>query len=262
MDHGLLRENEGDQVEALFSQKDIHFVRVNARDVFLTRLKGVTDPSEKRRIINEEFVRIMETESAKLGNVDFLAQGTIYPDLIDSGHTYADVMRSSKNNSLPDHIECTELLEPLQYLFKEEVRELGRSMGLPETLVNRQPFPGPGLAIRIIGAITEEKVAILRKADAIFTTALEKARMNEQVSQYFAVLTDNLTIDITGTDREPRYTLALRAVNSDDFLTAKWTRLPYELLDSISHTIIKQIPQINRIVYDVTSKPPATIEWE
>ena len=262
VDHGLLRENEGDQVEALFSQKDIHFVRVNARDVFLTRLKGVTNPAEKRRIINEEFVRIMETESAKLGNVDFLAQGTIYPDLIDSGHTYADVMRSSKNNSLPDHIECTELLEPLQYLFKEEVRELGRSMGLPETLVNRQPFPGPGLAIRIIGAITEEKVEILRKADAIFTTALEKARMNEQVSQYFAVLTDNLTIDITGADREPRYTLALRAVNSDDFLTAKWTRLPYELLDSISHTIIKQIPQINRIVYDVTSKPPATIEWE
>ena len=263
VDHGLLRENEGDQVEAIFSQKDIRFVRINAAEVFLSRLRGVTDPAEKRKIINEEFVRILEEEARKLGSVDFLAQGTIYTDVVDSGHAYMDVVRSSlRDDGLPEHIEFNELLEPLRYLFKEEVRELGRSMGLPEALVNRQPFPGPGLAIRIIGEITEEKVSILQKADAIFTTAMEKARMHEQVSQYFAVLTDNLTIDITGKDRQPRYTLALRAVNTDDFLTAKWTRLPYELLDSISNTIIRQIPQINRIVYDVTSKPPATIEWE
>lgn len=263
VDHGMLRANEGDQVEAIFSQKDIHFIRINAKDVFLSRLQGVTDPALKRQIINKEFVRILEEEARKLGGVDFLAQGTIYTDVVDSSHAYIDVVKSSLHtDTLPEHIEFNELLEPLRYLFKEEVRELGRSIGLPETLVNRQPFPGPGLAIRIIGEITEEKISILQEADAIFTSALEKARMNEQVSQYFAVLTDNLTIDITGQDRTPRYTLALRAVNTDDFLTAKWTRLPYELLDSISHTIIEQIPQINRIVYDVTSKPPATIEWE
>ncbi len=262
VDHGMLREKEGDQIEGFFSQKDLHFVRVNAGPLFLSQLEGVTDPAEKRRIINEGFVRIFEDEARKIGTVDFLAQGTIYPDCIDAGYT--DVINSSHNQNglLPEHIEFNELLEPLRYLFKEEVRELGRSMGLPESLVSRQPFPGPGLAIRIIGAITPEKIQILQKADAIFTTALETARMHEQISQYFAVLTDNLTIDITGADREPRYTLALRAVNTDDFMTAKWTRLPYELLDSISHSIIQQVPQINRVVYDVTSKPPATIEWE
>jgi GMP synthase (glutamine-hydrolysing) len=263
VDHGMLREKEGDQVEAIFSQKDIRFVRVNAADTFMARLQGVTDPAEKRRIINDEFVQIFQREAQKLGAVDFLAQGTIYPDVMESVHSYTDVLKSNpKNSLLPDHIIFHELLEPLKYLFKEEVRELGRSMGLPETLVNRQPFPGPGLAIRIIGSVTPEKVQILQKADAIFTSALEATGMNMQVTQYFAVLTNNLTIDITGEDREPRYTLALRAVNSDDFLTARWTRLPYELLDNISHTIIRQIPQINRIVYDVTSKPPATIEWE
>ena len=261
IDHGMLREGEGDQVEAIFSQKDIHFVRVNAADAFLSRLTGVTDPAEKRRIINEEFVRILEEEAHKLGAVDFLAQGTIYSEVIDPGYT--DVFRSKhKTEVLPENIPFKGLLEPLRYLFKEEVRELGRSMGLPGSLVNRQPFPGPGLAIRIIGAITPEKIQILQKADAIFTRALETARMHEQITQYFAVLTDNLTIDITGNDREPRYTLALRAVNSDDFMTAKWTRLPYELLDSISHSIIQEVPQINRVVYDITSKPPATIEWE
>lgn len=261
VDHGMLREKEGDQVEAIFSRKDIHFVRVNAAQSFQTQLEGITDPGEKRRIINEEFVRVFEAEAKKLGTVDFLAQGTIYPDVIDAGYT--DVVKSThKGGILPEHIGFHELIEPLRYLFKEEVRELGRTMGLPEMLVNRQPFPGPGLAIRIIGTVTPEKIRILQKADAIFTQALESARMHEQVSQYFAVLTDNLTIDINAADRDPKFTLALRAVNTDDFLTAKWTRLPYELLDSISNSIIHQVPEINRVVYDITSKPPATIEWE
>lgn len=263
VDHGMLRKDEGDQVEAIFSQKDIHFVRVNAQDPFQQRLAGVRDPEQKRSIINEEFVRIFREEARKMGTVDFLAQGTIYPDVIEACPTYTDLLRSEhKNGTLPEHLEFKELLEPLKFLFKEEVRELGRALGLPEELVNRQPFPGPGLAIRIIGDITPEKVQILQQADAIFTSELEAARMYHQISQYFAVLTDNLTVDITGADRTPRYTLALRAINTDDFMTARWTRLPYELLDRISHSIITQVPQINRVVYDITSKPPATIEWE
>ena len=263
VDHGMLRKDEGNQVEAIFSQKDIHFVRINAAEAFMARLAGVRDPEEKRNIINEEFVRIFREEAGKMGTVDFLAQGTIYPDVLEQGASYADIVRSShKNGTLPENLEFKELLEPLRYLFKEEVRELGRALGLPEALVNRQPFPSPGLSIRIIGDITPEKVQILQEADALFTAALESTRMHQQISQYFAVLTENLTVDITGADRTPRYTLALRAINTDDFMTARWTRLPYELLDSISHAIIAQVPQINRIVYDVTSKPPATIEWE
>ena len=263
VDHGILRKDEGDQVEAIFAQKDIRFLRVNAQDSFLKRMEGIRDPQQKRDIINEEFVRIFQEEARKLGTVDFLAQGTIYPDVIEACPTYTDLLRSEhKNGTLPEHLEFRELLEPLKFLFKEEVRELGRTLGLPEALVNRQPFPGPGLAIRIIGEVTEEKVKILQEADAIFSGELEAARMHQQISQYFAVLTENLTVDITGPDRTPRYTLALRAINTDDFMTARWTRLPYELLDRISHTIIEKVPQINRIVYDVTSKPPATIEWE
>lgn len=263
VDHGMLRQNEGDQVEAIFSKKDIHFIRVNAQAAFLERMKGVRDPEKKRNIINEEFVRIFREEARKLGTVDFLAQGTIYPDVIEACPTYTDIMRSDhKNGILPEHLEFKELLEPLKFLFKEEVRELGRTLGLPEELVNRQPFPGPGLAIRIIGEITPEKISILQQADGIFTAELERARMHQQISQYFAVLTENLTVDITGDDRIPRYTLALRAINTDDFMTARWTRLPYELLDRISHTIISNVSQINRVVYDITNKPPATIEWE
>ena len=263
VDHGMLRKNEGEQVEAIFSKKDIHFIRLNVQERFLKRMEGVRDPEQKRNIINEELVQLFQQEARRLGTVDFLAQGTIYPDVIEACPTYTDLLRSEhKNGTLPEHLEFKELLEPLKFLFKEEVRELGRTLGLPEELVNRQPFPGPGLAIRIIGDVTPEKVRILQEADAIFSSELEAARMHHQISQYFAVLTDNLTVDITGPDRTPRYTLALRAINTDDFMTARWTRLPYELLDRISHTIIAQVPQINRIVYDVTSKPPATIEWE
>lgn len=263
VDHGMLRKGEGNQVEAIFAKKDIHFIRVDAQDAFMKRMEGVRDPEQKRNIINEEFVRVFQDEARKLGTVDYLAQGTIYPDVIEACPTYTDLLRSEhKNGTLPEHLEFRELLEPLKFLFKEEVRELGRTLGLPEDLVNRQPFPGPGLAIRIIGEVTPDKVAILQEADTIFSAELEAARMHHQISQYFAVLTENLTIDITGDDRTPRYTLALRAINTDDFMTARWTRLPYELLDRISHTIIEKVPQINRIVYDVTSKPPATIEWE
>lgn len=263
VDHGMLRKDEGDQVEAFFSRMDMQFVRVNAAERFLSRLEGVTDPEQKRDIIGEEFVRVFEAEAKKLGEVDFLAQGTIYPDVMECGMIYADVVRSPHKAGIhPKHIEFKELLEPLRMLLKDEVRELGRTIGLPDAMVSRQPFPGPGLAIRIIGQITREKIAILQEADLIFREALERAHLNSQIGQYFAVLTDTRTVDITGDDRSYRYTLALRAVTTDDFFTAKWARLPYELLDHISGQIIQQVPGINRVVYDITSKPPATIEWE
>ena len=258
VDHGMLRKDEGDQVEHYFSRMDLNFVRVNAGERFLNRLAGVTDPDEKRRIVGEEFVRVFEEEAKKLGTVDFLAQGTIYPDILENGQGYADVIASPREmDDLPDHIDFKELIEPLRLLFKDEVRQLGRTMGLPEYLVGRQPFPGPGLAIRIVGQITPEKIEILRQADHIFASELEKAHMHEHIGQYFAVLTDT---QLGRSGRE--YCLALRAVNTDDFATAKWTRLPYELLDRISGMIVREVPGISRVVYDITSKPPATIEWE
>lgn len=258
VDHGMLRKDEGDQVERYFSRMDMNFIRVNAADRFLKRLEGVWDPDEKRRIVGEEFVEVFQEEARKLGSLDFLAQGTIYPDILENSQGYADVIRSSRNmGSLPEHLHFKELIEPLRFLFKDEVRHLGRTMGLPDFLVGRQPFPGPGLALRIMGTVTPEKLEILRQADHIFATELEKSHMHQQVGQYFAVLTD------TRMGRERRdYCLALRAVNTDDFSTAKWTRLPYELLDRISATIVREVPGISRIVYDITSKPPATIEWQ
>ena len=258
VDHGMLRQDEGDQVENYFSRMDLHFIRVNAAARFLHRLKGVEDADEKRRIVGEEFVRVFEEEAKKIGAVDFLAQGTIYPDILENGQGYADVIRSSRDmGSLPEYIDFKELIEPLRLLFKDEVRRLGRTMGLPEYLVGRQPFPGPGLAIRIMGAVTPEKLEMLRKADHIFSGELERAHMHEQIGQYFAVLTDTRL----GRGSE-EHCLALRAVNTDDFATAKWTRLPYELLDRISATIVQEVSGINRVVYDITSKPPATIEWQ
>ena len=258
VDHGMLRKDEGDQVEHYFSRMDLNFVRINAASRFLERLEGIADPEEKRRIVGEEFVRIFEEEAAKIGAVDFLAQGTIYPDIIENGQGYMDVVRSSRSlGGLPEHIQFNGLIEPLRMLFKDEVRQLGRTMGLPEFLVGRQPFPGPGFAIRIVGQISQEKIELLRQADHIFASELEKAHMNDHVGQYFAVLTD------TQLGRGAQeYCLALRAINTDDFATAKWTRLPYELLDRISATIVRDVPGINRVVYDITSKPPATIEWQ
>lgn len=262
VDHGMLRKDEGDQVEAFFTRLNLHFVRVSAAPQFLERLKGITVPDDKRRIIGEEFVRIFEEEAQKVGTVDFLAQGTIYPDILENGLGYADVIRSHQEmGDLPDHIEFKELIEPLRLLFKDEVRLLGRTMGLPEFLVGRQPFPGPGFAIRIIGAVTAEKLAILRQADHIFATELEKAHMHDHIGQYFAVLTDT-QVYRTIKDTETGYCLALRAVTTDDYTTAKWARLPYELLDRLSCAILRQIPEISRVVYDITSKPPASIEWE
>ncbi|MBQ7415717.1 MAG: glutamine-hydrolyzing GMP synthase [Oscillospiraceae bacterium] len=258
VDHGMLRKDEGDQVEHYFSRMDLNFIRVNAQERFLRRLEGVWDPDEKRRVVGEEFVRVFEEEAKKIGHLDFLAQGTIYPDILEDGQGYNDVVRSSRDmGSLPAHIGFQELIEPLRLLFKDEVRQLGRTMGLPEFLVGRQPFPGPGLALRIVGPITREKITLLRQADHIFASELERAHMHEHIGQYFAVLTDT-RLGRSGQE----YCLALRAVNTDDFATAKWTRLPYELLDRISATIVQEVPGISRIVYDITSKPPATIEWQ
>lgn len=263
VDHGMLRKDEGDQVEAFFSRNDMHFIRVNAAERFLTRLEGVDDPDEKRSIIGSEFVRVFEEQAKKLGAVDFLAQGTIYPDILETGLGYVDVVKSQRDmGSLPEHIDFKELIEPLRMLFKEEVRDLGRAMGLPEYLISRQPFPGPGLAIRIVGRITPEKIRILQAADHIFTTELEKAHMNAHVGQYFAVLTDTQLYTTKNGQRSQDYCLALRAVTTEDYLTAKWSRLPYELLDKISTRIMTEVRGISRVVYDITNKPPATIEWE
>ncbi len=263
VDHGLLRKDEGDQVEAVFSRMDLNFIRVNAQERFLSKLAGVEEPERKRKIIGEEFIRVFEAEAKKIGKVDFLAQGTIYPDVIESGLGSAAVIKSHHNvGGLPDYVDFREIIEPLRLLFKDEVRELGRAMGLPSALVNRQPFPGPGLAIRIIGEVTQEKLDILRDADAIFRNALEEAHQNESIGQYFAVLTNTRSVGVMGDGRTYDYTLALRAVTTDDFMTAKWARIPYELLDKISGEIVNHVPCINRIVYDITSKPPATIEWE
>ena len=263
VDHGLMRLNEGDEVEAAFAPWDMNFVRVDAGDRFLTKLAGVTDPEEKRKIIGEEFIRIFEEEAKKIGAVDFLAQGTIYPDVIESGTGEAAVIKSHHNvGGLPDYVDFQEILEPLRLLFKDEVRQLGRELGLPEYLVSRQPFPGPGLAIRILGEVTKEKADRLRQADSIFREELAGAGEDRRLSQYFAVLTDSRSVGVMGDGRTYDYTLALRAVTTADFMTAGWARIPYDLLDKISTRIVNEVAGINRIVYDITSKPPATVEWE
>lgn len=263
VDHGLMRKDEGDQVEQIFSNYPINFIRVNAQKHFLEKLKDVSEPERKRKIIGEEFIRVFEQESKKIGKVDFLVQGTIYPDVIESGlGSNAAVIKSHHNvGGLPDYVDFKEIIEPLRFLFKDEVRQLGRELGLPEYLVSRQPFPGPGLAIRIIGDITEEKLSILREADYIFRSEVENARVPE-ASQYFAVLTNTRSVGVMGDGRTYEYTLALRCVSTTDFMTATFTRIPYELLEKISHRIVNEVPHINRVVYDITAKPPATVEWE
>ena len=263
VDHGLMRKDEGDEVEAAFSRWDINFVRVDAEQRFLVRLAGVTEPEHKRAIIGEEFVRVFEEESKKIGQVDFLAQGTIYPDVIESGAGDAAVIKSHHNvGGLPDHVDFKEIIEPLRMLFKDEVRQLGRELGLPDYLVTRQPFPGPGLAIRIIGDITKDKADMLREADAIFREEIADAGLDTQISQYFAVLTNTRSVGVMGDGRTYDYTLALRGVTTSDFMTADWARIPYDVLDKVSVRIVNEVPSINRIVYDITSKPPSTIEWE
>ncbi len=263
VDHGLLRKNEGDEVEAAFSKWDINFVRVNAEARFLEKLAGVSDPERKRKIIGEEFIRVFEDEAKRIGKVDFLVQGTIYPDVIESGKGDAAVIKSHHNvGGLPDYVDFQEIIEPLRMLFKDEVRQLGRELELPEYLVMRQPFPGPGLAIRVIGEITKDKLDILRDADFIFRDEIAKANLESTMNQYFAVLTNIRSVGVMGDGRTYDYTLALRSVTTSDFMTADWARIPYDVLDKVSVRIVNEVPHINRIVYDITSKPPATIEWE
>ena len=263
VDHGLLRKNEGDEVEAIFSAKDINFIRVNAEQRFLDKLAGVSEPERKRKIIGEEFIRVFEDEAKKIGRVDYLVQGTIYPDVIESGTGDAAVIKSHHNvGGLPDYVDFKEIIEPLRLLFKDEVRQLGRELELPEYLVMRQPFPGPGLAIRVIGEITKEKLDILRDADFIFRDEIAKAGLEYSINQYFAVLTNMRSVGVMGDGRTYDYTLALRGVTTTDFMTADWARIPYDVLDKISVRIVNEVRSINRIVYDITSKPPATIEWE
>lgn len=262
VDHGLLRKNEGDFVEKTFrGQFDMNLIRVNAESRFLSKLAGVVEPEKKRKIIGEEFIRIFEEEAKKIGKVDYLVQGTIYPDIIESGKGDASTIKSHHNvGGLPDVIDFEEIIEPLRYLFKDEVRAAGLALGLPKELVMRQPFPGPGLAVRVIGEITKDKLDTLRDADAIFREEVDKAGVIS--NQYFAVLTDTKSVGVMGDARTYGYTIALRAVTTDDFMTADWTRIPFDVLERASSRITNEVKGVNRIVYDITSKPPATVEWE
>lgn len=262
VDHGCMRKNEPDEIESVFSKRDLTFVRVNAADRFLDRLAGVTDPERKRKIIGEEFIRVFEDESRRLGSGDcFLAQGTIYPDIIESGGNNTATIKSHHNvGGLPHDIGFVGLVEPLSRLFKDEVRAVGRELSLPDFLVNRQPFPGPGLSIRCIGEVTREKLEILRNADAIVRD--EIGRCGVPVSQYFAVLTDLRSVGVMGDERTYDYTVAVRAVVTSDFMTCEYARLPHETLALISQRITNEVKGVNRVVYDISNKPPATIEWE
>ena len=264
VDNGLLRKNEGDEVESLFrNQFDINLIRANAQDRFLGKLAGVKEPEKKRKIIGEEFIRVFEAEAKKIGKVDFLVQGTIYPDVIESGSGDAAVIKSHHNvGGLPEHVDFKEIVEPLRDLFKDEVRQLGIELGLPEKFVWRQPFPGPGLAVRVIGEITEDRLEILRDADAIFREEVANAGLDRSINQYFAVITDMKSVGVMGDFRTYDYTIALRAVTTTDFMTADWARIPFDVLEKVSNRIVNEVSHVNRIVYDITSKPPATIEWE
>ncbi len=269
VDHGLLRKDEGDFVEQVFRRQfGMNLIRVNAKERFLERLQGVTEPERKRKIIGEEFIRVFEDEAKSLGKIDVLAQGTIYPDVIESGKGDAAVIKSHHNvGGLPDVMSFEEIVEPLRDLFKDEVRSVGEQLGIPHALVWRQPFPGPGLAVRVIGEITDEKLEILRDADAIFREEVERAELAADAAasaanQYFAVLTGLRSVGVKGDARTYGYTVALRCVSTDDFMTATWTKLPYEALERASSRITNEVKGITRVVYDITSKPPATVEWE
>ena len=264
VDHGLLRKNEADEVEEVFTKIfDVNFIRVDAKKRFLDKLSGDSDPEKKRKIIGEEFIRVFEEESKKIGKVDYLVQGTIYPDVIESGLGSSSKIKSHHNvGGLPDVVDFKDIIEPLRDLFKDEVRQAGLSLGLPEYLVYRQPFPGPGLAIRIIGDITEDKLNILRDADFIFREEIAKAKLDRDINQYFAVLTNLKSVGVMGDDRTYDYTIALRAVSTIDFMTAEWSKIPYEVLSIVSNRIVNEVDHVNRVVYDITGKPPATIEWE
>ncbi len=266
VDHGLLRKDEGDQVEAVFGPDgpyDVNFIRINAKDRFYAKLKGVTEPEQKRKIIGEEFIRVFEDAAKKIGKVDYLVQGTIYPDVIESGLGKSAVIKSHHNvGGLPDFVDFKEIVEPLRLLFKDEVRACGRELGIPEYLVSRQPFPGPGLGIRIIGEITEEKVKIVQEADAIYREEVEKAGAQKNLGQYFAALTNMRSVGVMGDGRTYDYAIALRAVMTSDFMTAESAQLPWDVLQRVTTRIVNEVKGVNRVLYDCTGKPPATIEFE
>ena len=267
VDHGLLRKDEGDEVEAVFGPEgpyELNFIRVNAQERYYNKLAGVVEPEAKRKIIGEEFIRVFEEEAKKIGAVDFLVQGTIYPDVVESGLGGESAVIKSHHNvgGLPDHVDFKEIIEPLRLLFKDEVRKLGTELGLPYELVSRQPFPGPGLAIRIIGDLDENKVKILQEADYIFREEISKAGLDKDIHQYFAVLTNTRTVGVMGDARTYDYVLALRGVTTTDFMTADFAKIPYDILEKISARIVNEVKNVNRIVYDITTKPPASIEWE
>ncbi|EHI97351.1 MULTISPECIES: glutamine-hydrolyzing GMP synthase [unclassified Clostridium] len=263
VDHGLLRKDEGDTVERVFKKEfDMNIKRVNVADRFLGKLAGVSDPERKRKIIGEEFIRVFEEEAKKVGQIDYLVQGTIYPDIVESGTKTSATIKSHHNvGGLPEDMDF-ELIEPLRELFKDEVRAVGEELGIPHKLVWRQPFPGPGLAIRVLGEITEEKLEIVREADAIFREEIANANLDESIWQYFACLPNIRSVGVMGDERTYSHTVALRAVTSSDAMTSEWARIPYEILDLVSRRIVNEVKGVNRIVYDITSKPPATIEWE
>lgn len=266
VDHGLLRKNEGDEVESVFGPEgpyDLNFIRVNAQQRFYEKLKGVTEPEAKRKIIGEEFIRVFEEEAKKIGAVDFLVQGTIYPDVIESGLGKSATIKSHHNvGGLPDYVDFKEIVEPLRLLFKDEVRAAGRELGIPEYLVSRQPFPGPGLGIRIIGEVTEEKVKIVQDADAIYREEIAKAGCDKGLGQYFAALTNMRSVGVMGDERTYDYAVALRAVTTSDFMTAEAAEIPWEVLHKVTNRIVNEVKGVNRVVYDCTSKPPGTIEFE
>ena len=266
VDHGLLRKNEGDEVEAVFGTSgpyDVNFIRINARDRFYAKLKGVTEPETKRKIIGEEFIRVFEEAAHEIGAVDFLVQGTIYPDVIESGLGKSAVIKSHHNvGGLPDHVDFKEIVEPLRLLFKDEVRAAGRELGIPDHLVDRQPFPGPGLGIRIIGEVTAEKVQIVQDADAIYREEIAKAGVQKNLGQYFAALTNMRSVGVMGDGRTYDYAVVLRAVETSDFMTAEAAQLPWEVLSKVTTRIVNEVHGVNRVLYDCTGKPPATIELE
>ena len=266
VDHGLLRKNEGDEVEAVFGPEgpyELNFIRVNAQQRYYERLKGVTEPEAKRKIIGEEFIRVFEEEAKKIGSVDFLVQGTIYPDVIESGLGKSAVIKSHHNvGGLPDVVDFKEIVEPLRMLFKDEVRKAGLELGMPEYLVFRQPFPGPGLGVRIVGEVTEEKVKIVQDADAIYREELHKAGVDQNLGQYFAALTNMRSVGVMGDFRTYDYAVALRAVMTSDFMTAEAAQIPWEVLAKVTNRIVNEVKGVNRVLYDCTGKPPATIEFE
>ena len=266
VDQGLLRKDEGDEVEAVFGpegQYDLNFIRVNCQERFYEKLKGVTEPEAKRKIIGEEFIRVFEEEAKKIGAVDFLVQGTIYPDVIESGLGKSAVIKSHHNvGGLPDCVDFKEIIEPLRMLFKDEVRKAGLELGIPEHLVFRQPFPGPGLGIRIIGEVTAEKCRIVQEADAIYREEIANAGIAKDLGQYFAALTNMRSVGVMGDGRTYDYAIVLRAVNTSDFMTAESAQIPWEVLGKVTSRIVNEVKGVNRVLYDCTGKPPATIEFE